>query len=113
MHELSLALSLVRQVEELAKTYNARKIAGINVLLGKLSGVERESFEFCFPIACEGSIAEGAVLHVQEIPVSVKCKSCGRESEAEVSYLSCSACSSMDVKIIGGKEFLIDSMEID
>ena len=113
MHELSLAMSLVKQLEELKKQNHAKRILSVRVVMGKLAGVEKEAFEFCFPLACEGTEVDGARLDIQEVPVSVKCESCGKISEANPFDLSCAACKSFKVQICGGKEFLIESMEIE
>jgi len=113
MHELSLAQSLVEQVGHAAEKENAVRVSRIVVVIGKYSGVERDAFEFAFPFAAEGSALEGAELVVEEIPVTVACQSCGARSHPEVVNLACARCGSTRVELVGGREFLVRSVELE
>ena len=57
MHEMSLAQALVDQVTELAEKDGCQKILSVDVSIGALSGVMRESLEFCFPVVARGTAA--------------------------------------------------------
>ncbi|NMC63426.1 MAG: hydrogenase maturation nickel metallochaperone HypA [SAR324 cluster bacterium] len=112
MHELSLATSLVSQVEALLKEHKAEKVASISVSIGKLSGIDKGALEFCFPLACEGTALEGSKLLIEEIPVKVRCSDCEKSCEPEIPILMCRFCGSRNVKIIEGREFFLESMEV-
>ena len=62
MHELGMATALVEQVEEIARREGAARIVRIELVVGDLSGVDREALEFAFPFAAERTAAEGAIL---------------------------------------------------
>lgn len=112
MHELSLAMALVEQIEQAAEKEGAEAVVAIDVRLGALSGVERDPFEFCFPLAAEGSLLEGAELRIEAVPLSVRCAACGRESAPERLEICCAHCGSGAVEILAGREFTVSSMEI-
>jgi hydrogenase nickel incorporation protein HypA/HybF len=62
----------------------------------------------------EGTIAEGAQLHFQRIPAHLKCKDCGLLYSLAGNQLdACPACESFQVQIITGKEFQLNSIEIE
>ncbi len=113
MHELSLAEALVEQLTEVANREGAQKIVSIDLELGAMSGVEREPFEFSFPIVARGTIAEGAELRFDEVPLRVSCRACGESTGPEYPYVVCEACGSNDVEVVGGKDFKVKSMEVD
>ena len=51
MHELSLAAEMVEQLAAVAAREKALRIVRIELLIGRYSGIERDAFEFAFPIA--------------------------------------------------------------
>lgn len=113
MHELSIAMSLVEQVDEAARREGASRVVSIIMSLGKLSGVEREQLEFCFPLASEGSLLDGAQLIIEEEPARIRCLCCAVESVPEPPFLLCEKCSSSQVEVISGRDLAIRSMEIE
>jgi hydrogenase nickel incorporation protein HypA/HybF len=112
MHELSLAQELVERLEEVARREGAVRIVSIRLVLGALSGVDLDAFEFAFPEVARGSLAEGAELLVEERPVSVRCRRCRDLSEPGYPALRCEKCGSGDVEIVTGREFDVLSMEV-
>lgn len=113
MHELSLAQSLVEQLEEVVAADGAGRVVSVSVEIGALSGVERDAFEFAFPIAAEGTVLAAARLDVIEVPVTIVCRACGAQSHPEPPVLLCEQCQGVDYDLIGGRDFLIKSLEVD
>jgi len=113
MHELSLAESMVRELVDYIEKNDVKKVFQINVVIGKLSGAEKEPFEFAFPIAAEGTLLESAKLIVEIQKPVIQCKECGAETTLEIPLMKCFSCGSRNVKLIKGKEFIIKSMEIE
>lgn len=113
MHEFSLAQSLVEQVTDLVVRQGATKVTRIEVSIGAMSGVMKDPFEFCFPEAAKGSCLEGCELSVQEVPLTVVCLDCEAESSPENFDIRCCLCKSQNIKITGGKDFLLNSIEVD
>ena len=112
MHELSVAISLVEQLEQVARRERASRITSVHLALGALSGVEREPLEFCFPMAAAGTLAEGARLEIEEVPVTVRCGPCGTETAVAEPRLACPRCGAPGVEIVGGRELTVRSMEV-
>jgi hydrogenase nickel incorporation protein HypA/HybF len=112
MHELSLAQALVDEVEQIRTREEAEAVVAVTVEIGALSGVDRESFLFAFPLAAEGTALEGALLKVEEAPAEVTCDACGATSQPAVTNLLCGLCESRRVRITHGRDFLIRSVEL-
>jgi len=113
MHELSIAVALVRQVEEVAAQEGATRVTRITVVVGKLSGVEPEALRFAYPLAAEGTVAEGAELVVEALPLTLRCRTCGVSAEADEPFPICGACGSVDVEIGDARELRIRTIDIE
>lgn len=113
MHELSVARALRRQVERLAAQHRASAVRGVTVRIGPLSGVEPGLLARAFPQVVAGSVADGAVLHVEAVPVRVHCEDCGDDGEAAPNRLACPACGSLNTRLTGGDEMLLVSLDME
>ena len=91
MHELSIALSLVEKAEEEAVRQGGGEVCAVHLRLGLLSGVVKEALLFSFELACEGTVAAGAKLVIEDVPVRIDCRRC--EGERDVVSLQCLLCS--------------------
>lgn len=113
MHELSLACSLIEAAEKVLEAENAARATRVTVGIGKLAGVEIDAFEFAFPLAAKNTGLEGAELVIQDLPIRVHCRACGKESNPDFPRCVCGFCESDDIELLGGREFNIESMEIE
>jgi hydrogenase nickel incorporation protein HypA/HybF len=113
MHELSLACSLIEEAEKVLASEQAARAVRVTVGVGKLSGIEIEAFEFAFPLAAKGSRLEAAELVIHDLPIRVQCRMCGKESNPDFPRCVCAVCGAEDIELLGGREFNIESMEIE
>jgi hydrogenase nickel incorporation protein HypA/HybF len=113
MHELSIALSIVEAVGLKAQEEGGGKISGIDLVIGKLAGIVPESLRFCFSAAAKGTLAEEAVLAIEEPEGVGECGECGMKFPVTFYYAECPECRSLRIKIISGEEFSIQSMTIE
>lgn len=113
MHELSITESILDASLTEASRHNAVKIRTIRLLLGAFSGIVPECIQMYLDLLSEGTIAEGARVEAVVLPLKVRCRDCGRESEITCSHIACPFCDSLRLEILSGKEFLLDSLEID
>lgn len=113
MHELAITEGIIKIVEKESEKYNFNKVNSIKIVVGELSGVFPQLIQDYFDIASRGTIAEGAELIVRRIEAKIKCNDCGSEGKVENHRLRCRNCGSLNVKITSGKEFYVDSLEVD
>jgi len=115
MHELSIMSSILDIVIEHANKNDAKKINSINLSIGMLSDVLPEWAQNYFEFVSKDTIAEKAVLNIKRIPVKIRCRECGSETEfkdREWSF-TCPSCTSAAIELVSGRELSIESIEID
>jgi hydrogenase nickel incorporation protein HypA/HybF len=113
MHEMSIAMSIVDAVVGNAEKEGAVRISGIELLVGKLAGIEAESLKFCFSAAAKGTLAEDAALTIEEPEGIGECGECGMRFPVTFYYAECPKCRSLRIHIISGEEFKIQSITIE
>lgn len=114
MHELPITESIIRIAVEEAERHNVTRINEIRLKIGELSGLVPECIQYYFDIASKGTKAEGALIKIDKMSIKMKCSSCGFSGAAEEFIDSrCPECRSDNMKMIGGNEFYIDSMEVE
>jgi hydrogenase nickel incorporation protein HypA/HybF len=112
MHELSVCLSLLDQVQSIARDHGATRVERILLRVGPLSGIEGELLRNAYPLAAAGTLAEGAVLDIESTAIRVHCTMCGAESEAAPNRLLCAACGSHHTRLVSGDELLLAQVEL-
>lgn len=112
MHEYSVCLALLEQVERIARDHQARRVERIVLQMGPLSGVEAPLLERAWPLAAAGSIAVDAELVIETAPVRVRCTQCGAESDAQANRLLCGSCGDYRTRLISGDEMLLANLEL-
>lgn len=112
MHELTLARSLIELVDEYCLQERASRVSKINIRLGELSAMTR-SLHFCFSTVAMGTSCEGAILNIDEIPLTVFCPTCDEVKKPTGKYsFRCSDCGMPTPKIVTGKEMQLTSIEL-
>ena len=113
MHELSICQALIDQVKGLARENKAIAVKTIWLQVGPLSGAEIPLLEHAWPLAVAGTVAESAELFIKPMPVRVRCKTCGVESEASANRLLCGECGDYHTELISGDEMVLTRLEFD
>lgn len=108
MHELSIAQSVVEAVTE---RVGDRRVRTIRLQVGKLSGVVPDALRFSFDLVTDGTSAQGASLEIEEPEGRAHCHTCEADIVLPDLLLLC-PCGSADVKLVGGQELLISSVEV-
>jgi hydrogenase nickel incorporation protein HypA/HybF len=88
-----------------------RRVHSIKLEVGALCAVVPDSMQFCFELATEGTVADGARLDLDVRPGAAHCRTCGDDFELRDPILLCS-CGSADVKVLAGRDLKILSMEV-
>jgi len=112
MHELSICLSLLKQVNNIAAEHNASAVDNIYLQVGPLSGVEPDLLQSVFPIASADTVAERAKLIISSMPIRVRCRTCFAESEASINRLVCGHCGDWQTELLAGDELLLERVEM-
>ena len=113
MHELSLCLSLMQQVEDIARERDARKVVNIRLNIGPLSGVEPDLLRHAYPVAAAGTVAEDAELILETSEIVVRCSQCDSETTVTPNKLLCGSCGDFRTRVVSGDELVLMSVELD
>lgn len=113
MHELAVTESLLTLTLKHANQAGATRVRSINLVIGQLSSIMDESVQFYWDFVAKGTIAEGAELFFERVPALLSCKDCGCEYAPDGRDLVCPTCSGVNIQIIKGEEFNLDSIDID
>ena len=113
MHELSIAQGLLEIIEQEARPYPGARVTRVLVRIGKLSAVVPDALRFAFEAITQGGIAEGAVLEIEEVPLTIRCHQCDEVFTIDDPFMLCPQCEGTDVEMLSGRELEIRSMEID
>lgn len=109
MHEMSVALAVIDQVETAAaQTSDVTAVRSVRLKVGELAGVVPDSLAFCFELACAGTLLEGAELVTEPVPGRARCTPCAHEWAVGMPpRLTCPECDGADVELISGRELRI------
>jgi hydrogenase nickel incorporation protein HypA/HybF len=114
MHELSIVSSIVESVTESLEAYPGARVKEVRLRVGALASVVRESLDFCYGIATEGTPLEGSMLAVNVLPVVMHCEPCGQDVELDgVQSFRCPRCGEFCYDLRQGRELEIEAIEID
>jgi hydrogenase nickel incorporation protein HypA/HybF len=110
---MSIVQALIEQVHvEVDQSEHEGQVLGLDLVIGRMSGVHVDSIRFAFEMLTPGTIMEGAELRIQEPSASLSCHQCGAEHEVEQITVDCPSCGSGDISIRGGQEMLLHSIEL-
>lgn len=114
MHEMGIAMEIIKIVTDSIPVHLKNpKVEKVNLKVGKLAAVVPESLRFCFEVVSQNTPAEGALVHIEEIPVTAMCQSCGYSWTAIEPVFICEKCNSGSVDLLSGRELDIVSIEVE
>jgi len=114
MHELSVTEGILNAALEAAGKAGARRITAINLVIGDLSSIVDDSVQFYFEILSKDTPAAGATLCFRREPGRAVCRDCGHAFEVSPPLEPiCPACGGIRLEVTGGREFLVESIEVE
>jgi hydrogenase nickel incorporation protein HypA/HybF len=113
VHELAVTQNLLDTVLDEAKTARAKKVTGINLIVGEYSGVVSDCVQFYFDILKKDTIAEAATIDFKQVPAQLKCRGCNTVFHPQDDLWVCPACGSHSIEIVGGRDCYIESIEVE
>jgi hydrogenase nickel incorporation protein HypA/HybF len=114
MHELSICEALIEQVQrEVERSGQSGRIRRLELSVGRLSGVSCDALRFAFGLLSADTLVAGAELHIREPQATCRCQACDARVEIDELTVRCPACGSMQITLEGGRELLLQSIEIE
>ena len=113
MHELAVTEEILRVALEHAERAQATRITDIHLVIGDLSTIVDDSVQFYFDFLSPDTIAAGAQLHFERIPARLRCRQCQHEFAPQERDYTCPECGTLGGDVIAGREFYLDSMQVE
>ncbi len=113
MHELSVTENILEIVRRHAERASARRITRIHLVIGELSSIVDDSVQFYFDFLAQNTIAAGAELVFQRLPVTLQCGACEHRWQPDSADWTCPSCNAAQARIVAGREFYVDSIEVE
>ncbi|HMP73380.1 MAG TPA: hydrogenase maturation nickel metallochaperone HypA [Kiritimatiellia bacterium] len=112
MHEFGVAEGLLKAVLHAAETHGATRVVTVRLRIGHLAGIVPESLTFAFEALAQDTLAHGATLHIQSIPVTCHCPHCRLDFPCSPGFYQCPTCNQSSSDLRTGRELDIIDMEI-
>ena len=105
--------SILSIVLQHAETSQVSRVLSISLRIGALSDLEDEWIQRYFDYLSKGTVAEGAKIMIERVPVKVKCESCSNCFEIDikrVEEIRCPECGDKQCSLVSGSEYYIENM---
>lgn len=113
MHELAVTESIVDIVQRHAAEAQAQRVVRIYLVIGELASIVDDSVQFYFDFLSQDTLAAGAELVFTRVPVSLECAACGHTWRPERGDWLCPRCQAAQARVVAGREFYIDHIEVE
>ena len=112
MHEMAVTQSILDIALEYAERAGAARVTALNLVIGQLSSIVDDSVQFYWDIISKDTICEAATLNFERIPAQMLCLDCESTYTLARGLEACPQCGSFRVRVAGGDEFRLESIEI-
>lgn len=122
MHDVTAAQRIASTVLEAAREQGAERVERVQIALGAMTMIDAEQLDFWLEQIFRGTVAEGAEVEIEQLPLRVRCAECGREGEVEVPedpiyhlmpYVpACPECGSDQLEVLGGDACVVQAIRV-
>lgn len=115
MHEMALTRDVVDIVLEEARKAAAAEVRTVYLTIGYVRDIVEDLFEQCFAYMARGTVAEHAELVIARVPLTVRCKECGRVYYIDVhdsKTWTCAGCEARSYQLETGMEFFVNGIDV-
>ena len=122
MHDVTAAQRIATTVLQAAHEQSAARVERIDIALGAMTMLDPDQLAFWLEQVLRGTVAEGAAVEAEQLPLRVRCKACAWEGEVEVPddpiyHLmpfapKCVTCGSDDIEVLGGDACVVRGIRV-
>ena len=114
MHEMAVAEGIIQVITEKLKEQDSKaEVRKVHLKIGKLTCVEPEALRLSFEILARETPLEKSSLYIKSVPITGKCKDCGKSLRLTKLDFACPYCGSFRLEIRTGRELFIESIDIE
>lgn len=112
MHETVAAESVLRSIQEHAQRLHARPIRAV-ISCGQFNALNEELMQFAFETAAAGTICEGMVIQIRQIPLRAVCSRCRKTFDLKLIEPFCPQCRGEDFEIQPDAPLILEEIEFE
>src|SRR5690349_14172795 len=109
---MSLCQAIFDSIQELAAADCFSRVTKVRLSIGALSHVDPKAISFGFDVVTCDTIAEGAVLEIDQPPGQAFCMACSATVTIPARGQPCPTCGSHQLMVVGGDELRVDELEV-
>ncbi len=113
MHELSIAINIVKIASRQARAASAESVSRVDLDIGAMSGIEFDSLQNALSLAVKDTLLEGTEFSINRIEPLFQCLSCDNLYTPESVFGKCPECGSPETELIKGDELQIKSLIVE
>ena len=113
MHELPITQHIIELAEKHCRENGGSRVINVNLVVGDYSGYVGESVQMYFDVISEGTLCQGAACNIRHVEPKTRCSKCGKLFKRQLMSFECPYCGGQGEPTDIGKEFYIDTIEIE
>lgn len=113
MHELPITQHIIELAEKHCRENGGSRVINVNLVVGDYSGYVGESVQMYFDVISEGTLCQGAACNIRHVEPKTRCSKCGKLFKRQLLSFECPYCGGQGEPTDIGKEFYIDTIEIE
>lgn len=113
MHELPITEHIIKMATEECSKAGAEKVTAINLVCGDYCGYVPESINMYFEIIGKDTVCEDAVINITRVEPKMRCPKCDELFKRKPLSFACPKCGTDGETTDIGKEFYIDTIEVE
>lgn len=113
MHERSLALSLIRQIDDELRERGLHQLSEVRLAIGEFAGVEPALLASAFEELAAAHWESSPRLRLDIVPLTARCHACGQEFNVHRFRFVCPQCGSQQTETTAGEELQLVSVRAE
>ncbi|PVZ87872.1 hydrogenase maturation nickel metallochaperone HypA [Serratia sp. S1B] len=114
MHEISLAVDILRMVEAAAEREHFKRVGQLRLEAGALACIELQALRFALAAMAPGTCLDGAEIIIVETPGTAWCQGCKEVVSIDNHTEPCPRCGAYPLRTTGGTDLrVLDLMVFD
>ena len=89
------------------------RVCKTGIACGNLRQIVPEYLQTAYEALTKGTIAEGSLLEIREIPAAGRCSICGWQGELLNNVFDCPACAAPIADMYAGQELYLENIELE
>jgi hydrogenase nickel incorporation protein HypA/HybF len=113
MHELGIAQEMLKIAFDYANKNQSTRITAFNIAMSAAADESEDSLRFHFENLMRGTMAEGAKIEIERVPIQAHCLDCANEFAMESLDVQCPRCGGAHIRPQVTDEFKLTSIDVE